>query len=56
MPLNDLDPIKYQYYFMLLKLLSIGIPYDKIEEMEEEEILTILAINMAIEEKQHADG
>lgn len=41
---------------MVLKLLNIGIPWDVIHEMDEDEILIFLATNGAIEEKQNQDG
>lgn len=52
MSVNRADAIKIQYYSMLLKLLTIGIPYDAIKEMDEEEIVYILATNAALEERK----
>jgi hypothetical protein len=48
--------MKVQYYLLLLKLLQIGIPYDNIKEMDEEEILYIIAASTAVEEKQNKNG
>ena len=41
----------YNFYFILLKLLKIGIPYNVIFQMSESEIKHIIAIDLAVEER-----
>ena len=40
----------YNYYFILFKLLKMGIPYKEIFAMSESEIKHLIAVDAAIEE------
>lgn len=49
---NLLRDIKVHYYVMLLQLLRIGVPYDAIQHMSQQDIFYLLTVNMVQEERQ----
>ncbi len=53
MPIPNAEAMIYNHYIMLLQLLEIGIPYDEIYQMDEQEVNYILAINAAIADKRN---
>ena len=51
----ETDPyrtLKISHYFMLLRLLQLGIPYDEIFRLTREEINYFLTIGNVIEERK----
>ena len=55
---GDLAPneqLVYNYWFVTLSLLELGLPWDTIQGFNEDEIAMVLAVNLAKKEKQHED-
>lgn len=46
------ESLVFQYWFVVLRLLDIGIPFDKIESFTEKEITMILGVQMAFDQRQ----
>ncbi len=46
------EKMAYSYWTTMLYLLGIGIPYDAINQLTENEINIILGVDMAIKENQ----
>lgn len=50
--LSTKEGLAFQYWFIVLRLLDIGFPYDKIENFTEQEVAMILGTQMALEQRQ----
>ena len=46
------ESLVFQYWFVVLRLLDIGNPFDKIESFTEKEITMILGVQMAFDQRQ----
>jgi len=49
---NPEESLLYNYWIVILMLLKIGIPYDQIHELSEQQISTIIGIHNALEQRQ----
>jgi len=55
---GDLAPneqMVYNYWFVTLSLLELGLPWDTIQEFTDSEISMVLAVNFAKKDKQHEE-
>jgi hypothetical protein len=55
---GDLAPneqMVYNYWFVTLSLLEVGLPWETIQGFNEDEISMVLAVNLAKKEKQNED-
>lgn len=53
--ISTAEQIVHSNTLLLLELLKIGIPYETILEMDEEEVNRILGVHFAILQKQQED-
>lgn len=47
-----MEGVVYHNYLLLLELLKMGIPFDTIQGLEERDVVILLGINRAIEERR----
>jgi len=50
--LSTKEGLAFQYWFVVLRLLDLGFPYEKVEEFTEHEVAMILGTQMALEQRQ----